>query len=125
MAISYTSLPIYLIVHLPVKIPTSHQPSMFTSLPPRLLSTLEKITLNFYHDRTPAKLSGPLKIANSSVFPSSLPSIGCWFCLESQTPVRPSSFSGKTQFPAGNSQIPTLFSKFDLRWHLSLPFALL
>lgn len=105
--------------------PTSHQLSTFTSLPPRLLSSLEKITLNFYQDRTPTNLSGPLKIPNTSVFPSSLPPIGCWFCPESQTPVPPSSFSGKTQFPAVNSQIPTHFSKFDLHWHLSLPFALL
>lgn len=103
----------YFVAHLPDlppawKIPTSHQ--LVRSL---LLC----------RDQTLTKLSGPLKTPHS--FPSSLPSIGCWFCLESQTPVPLSSFSGKTQFPAVNAQIPTHFSKFDLLWHLPLPFALL
>lgn len=98
---------------------------MFTFLPPRPLSTLGKITLNSYQGRSPTKLSGPLKIPKNSVFPSSVPSIHSRFCLESETPVSPYSFSGKTQFSAVNSQILTHFSKFDLHLHLSLPFALL
>lgn len=68
-------MPIYLLFHLPRKIPILHQSSIFTSPELRLRSTLEKTTLL---GRTPTKLSGPLKIPNNSLFPWSWPSICYW-----------------------------------------------
>lgn len=103
---------IYLLFYLRRKIPTLQHSNIFTSPEPRLLSTLESTLLG----RT--LMLGFRKYLIILYFPSFCLLFTVGSHLKSQTPVLPYSlFSGKTQFPAVNSQFPTHSCKFDLCEH--------